>query len=130
VEAVGRGEIPVGLVNHYYNYRFLAEDPGLPTRNHIFGGDDVGSIVIPSTVCVLASSDKRQEATRFVEYLLSTDAQTYFRDETLEYPLAGVAPAAGLPPLEHDRRRIDIGKLGAELEGTLQLIRDSGLEGA
>ena len=24
----------MGLVNHYYNYRFLEEDPGLPTRNH------------------------------------------------------------------------------------------------
>jgi iron(III) transport system substrate-binding protein len=130
VAAVGRGEIPVGLVNHYYNYRFLAEDPGQPTRNHIFGGENVGSIVIPSTVSVLAAGDKREEATRFVEYLLTKDAQTYFRDQTFEYPLVGVAPSPGLPPLERDRRGIDIGKLGAELEGTLQLIRESGLEGA
>ena len=42
VEAVGRGEIPMGLVNHYYNYRFLAEDPGLPSRNHRFADGDIG----------------------------------------------------------------------------------------
>ena len=30
VAAVGRGEVEVGLVNHYYNYRALAENPGRP----------------------------------------------------------------------------------------------------
>ncbi len=48
VEAVGRGEIPFGLVNHYYNHRFLAEDPGLPSRNHEFAAGDIGALVIPS----------------------------------------------------------------------------------
>ena len=30
VAAVGRGEIEVGLVNHYYVYQALAEDPSSP----------------------------------------------------------------------------------------------------
>ena len=30
VEAVGRGEVEMGLVNHYYNYRFQQESPGHP----------------------------------------------------------------------------------------------------
>ena len=37
---------------------------------------------------------------RFVDYLLGTEAQTYFAEETYEYPLvAGVATAPGLPAL-------------------------------
>lgn len=39
VDAVSRGEVPMGLVNHYYNYRFLTEDPSLPSRNHVFQGE-------------------------------------------------------------------------------------------
>ena len=62
VEAVGRGEIPFGLVNHYYNHRFLAEDPSLPSRNHEFAAGDIGALVIPSTASVLAASDKPEEA--------------------------------------------------------------------
>ena len=54
VEAVGRGEIPFGLVNHYYNHRFLAEDPGLPSRNHQFDDGDIGGLVIPASASVLA----------------------------------------------------------------------------
>ena len=100
VEAVGRGEIPFGLVNHYYNHRFLEEDPGLPSRNHQFEAGDIGGLVIPSSVSVLASSAKQEDARRFIAFLLERDAQEYFAEETFEYPLAdGVAAAEGVPPL-------------------------------
>ena len=36
VEAVGRGEVPMGLVNHYYAFRAKAENPDLPVENHYF----------------------------------------------------------------------------------------------
>jgi iron(III) transport system substrate-binding protein len=71
VEAVGRGEIPMGLVNHYYNERFLEEDPGLPSRNHMFPGDDLGSMPLVTTASMLAGTDREEDAQRFVEYLLS-----------------------------------------------------------
>lgn len=130
VEAVSRGEVPMGLVNHYYNYRFLAEDPSLPSRNHVFPDGDIGSLVIPSTASVLASSDRQDEAARFIEYLLSEDAQRYYSDETFEYPLAeGIDPPADLPPLQADQvEGFDIDRLGGELEHTLELIQASGLE--
>ncbi|MGE0027368.1 MAG: iron ABC transporter substrate-binding protein [Thermoleophilia bacterium] len=100
VEAVGRGEIPFGLVNHYYNHRFLEEDPGLPSRNHQFDAGDIGGLVIPSSASVLASSGKQEAARRFIAFLLEKDAQEYFAEETFEYPLAdGVTAAAGVPPL-------------------------------
>jgi iron(III) transport system substrate-binding protein len=129
VEAAGRGEIDMGLVNHYYNYRFLAEDPGLPTRNHEFAAGDIGALVLPSSASVLAASDQPDEAQRFVAFLLSEEAQRYFADETYEYPLArDVPPAQGVPPLSSLRPPDeDPGRLG-DIAGTAKLIADSGLE--
>jgi iron(III) transport system substrate-binding protein len=131
VEAVARGEVPMGLVNHYYNERFLEEDPDLPSRNHVFGGGDLGALVIPSTVSIVEGTDQREAAEEFVAYLLSEDAQRYFADETKEYPLAaGVEPAAETPPLDTaNLPSYDVDALGGELEGTLELIRESGLGG-
>ena len=100
VEAVGRGEIPFGLVNHYYNHRFLEEDPGLPSRNHQFDDGDIGGLVIPSSASVLASSGRQEDAQRFIAFLLEKGSQEYFAEETYEYPLADGVPAAeGVPPL-------------------------------
>jgi iron(III) transport system substrate-binding protein len=129
VEAVGRGEIPVGLVNHYYNHRFLAEDPGLPSRNHQFDDGDIGNLVIPSSVSVLASSSHKEDAERFVAFLLTEESQRYFAEETFEYPLvAGVEPADGVPPLSSlsppaGERADELG----DIERTGRLIAESGL---
>jgi iron(III) transport system substrate-binding protein len=130
VEAVGRGEVPMGLVNHYYNYRFLEEDPDLPSRNHVFGGRDIGALLIDSTVSITAASD-HPDAQRLVEFLLSEEAQRFFADETKEYPLAaGVDPADDVPPLDLSTvPAVDVNDLGDGLTGTLELIRDSGLDG-
>ena len=129
VEAVGRGEIDMGLVNHYYNYRFLEEDPSLPSRNHQFEDGDIGGLVIPSSASVLAASDKKEEAEAFIQFLLSEQAQEYFAAETFEYPLArDVPPAEGVPPLESLRPPDeDPARLG-DIEGTARLIQESGLE--
>jgi iron(III) transport system substrate-binding protein len=131
VEAVGRGEVPMGLVNHYYNFQFHAENPNLPTRNHVFPAGDLGSMAIPSAVAVLSGSSKQEEAGKLVEFLLGVEAQEYFSKETFEYPLAdGVRPQPGLPALDLAAQpKIDIDELGEELGSTLELIRASGLEG-
>lgn len=129
VEAVGRGEVDMGLVNHYYNYRFLAEDPSLPSRNHQFADGDIGNLVIPSSVSVLASSDQQEDAQAFVDFLLTEESQAYFAEETYEYPLVeGVPTAEGVPPLSSLRppagERAD--ELG-DIEETGRMIAASGL---
>jgi iron(III) transport system substrate-binding protein len=131
VEAVSRGEIPMGLVNHYYNHRFQKENPATPSRNHYFHGGDVGALVIPSTASVLARSDKSDEAARFVEFLLSPEAQRYFSDQTFEYPLVpGIPAAEGLPPLGSvESPSYDVDDLCGGLERTVELIRSSGFNG-
>ena len=129
VAAVGRGEVPMGLVNHYYNYRALDEDPNQPSRNYVFPGNDIGALLIASTVSVIDTTDHADEAARFVEFLLAGDAQEYFSEETFEYPLAsGVEPAEDLEPLDTvDAPDVDIGALGADLRSTAEMISESGL---
>ncbi|MDQ3953709.1 MAG: iron ABC transporter substrate-binding protein [Actinomycetota bacterium] len=128
VAAVGRGEIPMGLVNHYYNHRALEEDPSLPSRNYVFRGGDLGSLLIDSTVGVIATTDQRESAERFVEFLLGEQAQEFFARETFEYPLAsGAAAPEELPPLEDaSGPAVDLTTLG-DLEATARMIADSGL---
>jgi len=129
VEAVGRGEVPMGLVNHYYNYRALAEDDSAPSANHSFAGGDIGNLLIDTAVGILAASDRTEDANALVAFLLSPPAQDFFSQETFEYPLAaGGEPDDVLPSLvELDPFRIDLDQLGAELERTRELIDESGL---
>lgn len=130
VEAVGRGEVDMGLVNHYYNHRFLAEDPSLPSRNHRFPDGDIGALVITSSAGIVAGTDQPEWATQFVEYLLEDAAQTYFRTQTFEYPLAkGREADPDLPSLaDQQLPQVDIDQLGEDLASTVEMIQDSGLQ--
>jgi iron(III) transport system substrate-binding protein len=129
VEAVGRGEVPMGLVNHYYAFVARAEDPDLPVENHFFAPGDYGSTLLVTAASILEGSDKGEEARRLVEFLLSEEAQRYFSEETYEYPLVeGVEPQADLVPLaEIEPTRVDLGELGEGLDATTDLIDASGL---
>jgi len=129
VEAVGRGEVPMGLVNHYYNFRALEEDPSTPSANHSFVAGDIGNLLIDTAAGVLATSDQTGDADRLVAFLLSREAQEFFSQETFEYPLAAEVPAADeLPPLDELQPvRIDLDQLGSGLERTREMIEQSGL---
>ena len=131
VAAVGRGEIDAGLVNHYYNYRFLDENPDHPGANHELAVDDIGSLLIVTAASLVEGSDNRENALELIRWLLGEEAQRYFSEQTFEYPLAaGVEPADVLPPVEFSNvESIDFDTLGGDLESTRQLIRDAGLEG-
>lgn len=131
LEAIGRGEVEVGLINHYYRYQALAEDPNLPVLNYDFPPDDIGSLVIVTGATALKSTDQPEQAAELVRFLLSPEAQTYFTDETFEYPLAtGSTPNAALPPVDLSAAPgIDFDQLGGDLETTRSMIRDAGLEG-
>jgi iron(III) transport system substrate-binding protein len=129
VEATNNGQIGAGLVNHYYLLRALAEDPSVPGANHFFGVASAGSIVMPAGVGVLASSGEQDSALRFVEFLLSADSQTYFANETFEYPLIDGVPAADvLPPLDSlVTPDLDLSLLATTLDLATDLVADAGL---
>ena len=129
VDAVARGEVDVGFVNHYYLERFLQEEgPGFGARNHFLGGGDPGALVLVAGAGILNTSDNTRAAERFVEYLLSESSQSYFASETREYPLVeGVEPQGDMPPLESlDPPDIDLSNL-SDIQGTLSLMREAGV---
>lgn len=131
VQAVAAGEVPMGLVNHYYNFRQLAESPDSPTANHFFAAGDIGNLNIVTGVAVVETTDTAELSNRFVEFMLDEEAQTFFSEETFEYPLvAGVEPGTELPAIEDlGIASFDVDTLGGGLERTQELIGDSGLEG-
>ncbi len=130
VDAVIRGEVDMGLVNHYYLLRFLAEDPTSAGVNHHFDPSDIGSLLIVTTGAVLDTSDQPSHAQAFLEFMLTRQAQEFYAAETREYPLAaGVAPPRELAPLDitDASATIDYDVLGGGLVRTQELIRQSGI---
>jgi iron(III) transport system substrate-binding protein len=128
VDAVGRGEVEVGFVNHYYLLRFLAEHgENFAARNYYPRGD-AGGMMNVAGVGILESSKAKPVALKFIDYLLSESAQSYFSDETGEYPLIdGVASNPANPQLaDLDILDIDLGNLD-DLRGTLDLMREVGV---
>jgi iron(III) transport system substrate-binding protein len=127
VEAVGRGEVEVGFVNHYYLFLAKEEDPELAVANHYLGAGDPGALVSVAGVGILEESDAAQ---RFVEYLLSDEGQRFYAEEAeeAEYPLvAGVEPKEGLPALDElHGPEIELDELGPELARTLELLNEVG----
>ncbi len=129
VEAVGRGEVEAGLVNHYYLFRFLAEDPNFPAANYYFPTGDLGAMINVAGACIIDTSDNETEAIALLNFLLSPEAQQYFANETNEYPLAGgdgVTLNPAIQPLDEiDTPSLDLSSLD-DLQGTLLLLQESG----
>ena len=128
LDAVGNSEIALGLVNHYYLYEKLAENPDLTAQNHYFLNGDIGGMINVAGVGIVANSGQEAAAEIAVRFLLGEHAQHYFAEETAEYPLAsGVAPAAELPPLdEYETPDVNLNDLD-DLEGTVALLTELGL---
>jgi len=131
VAAVGTGEVDAGLVNHYYLYRFLAEEgDDFPARNHFVDNGGPDALVMVAGAGQLASARHPEEAERFLRFLVSEEAQAYFVDETREYPVRvglNVALSPGLPPLQTlAAPDIDLADL-ADLKGTAALLRQAGV---
>ena len=130
VEAVAAGEIDLGLVNHYYLALVKEEQPDAAIANHLFEAGDAGNLVSVAGAGVLASTDQSDDAERFVEFLLSDDAQRFYVEEAeeAEYPLVdGIEPSPGLTPLDEiDGPDAELTAFGAELETTVEMLRDTG----
>lgn len=128
-DAIAVGEIDVGLINHYYVAQAVAaEGPDYPVAVY-FPPDDLGSLMLLTTVGVLKSSDRKPEAFEFVRSLLSPRSQQFLTGSSKEYPLAaGAEPDASLsvPLADIPSPGGDLVDLG-ELQATIELMRESGV---
>ena len=130
IEAVADGEVDLGLVNHYYLYSEFEERPELPVANFYPGQKSgAGTFVNVAGIGILEGTEQAEDARKLVDYLLGEEAQTYFSEETTEYPLRDGVPASEeLPPLESIKSiQVPLSNLGKDLEASVDLIREVGL---
>ncbi len=108
LEAVNSGESEVGIVYHYYWERDREEggDVHGNSAQYYFTDQDPGAFVSVSGAGILESSDMKDEAEEFMEFLLGEEGQQIIADSyALEYPLnpevileQGVKPFSELEP--------------------------------
>lgn len=131
VEAVAKGQVALGVVNHYYVYRHLATQPEAPIAvlmpDQHEGG--MGAIINVAGIGIVAHTKHADLATRLVEYLVSEEGQKLFADLNKEYPLhPRVAADPALPPYNSTRvAPVALTRLGELREPAMVLIEQAGL---
>lgn len=129
VEAIDKGEISIGLVNHYYTWE-VSQGLGraINVKNGYFAPGDVGNLINVSGAGVLASSKKQKAAEDLINYLTSAPTQQKFVTDTHEYSLfAGANPPVDVPALDKfGAPAIDLGKL-KNVKATQDLLVEVGL---
>lgn len=128
LEAVNAGAVDLGLINHYYWAR-SEQDPTTLRAQLKFGDPgSISALVNVTGAGILTGAADSAEAAEFVEFLVSEDAQTYFLEETFEYPLVGDLPGPeGVPARDElGGPDIDLSDLSS-LEETVAMITAAGL---
>ena len=127
VRTVAAGGCDVGITNHYYVARELAEDPDLPVGVFFPDQGDTGTHVNISGAGVTKDADDVAGATRFLEFL-ATEGQSLFVDGNFEYPVnRSVQPTEVLDGFGEFRRDdLNVGELGRYNADAVQLLTDAG----
>lgn len=129
VEAIDKGEIDLGLVNHYYTWEVsqaLGRD--IEVENGFFAPGDIGNLVNVSGIGILGTSEKQQAAQGLIDYLTSGAAQSLFVEQTHEYSLIpGAKAPASLPELKSiGSPKVDLASL-EKVQATQDLLTKVGL---
>ena len=127
VEAVHRGEIQIGWVNHYYLHRL--EKDGYKALNHRLEPGDAGNVLMVAGAAIRSGSPQIAESLRLLDWLVSESAQTAFAQDNFEYPTRpGVPTHEHVPPLDSDLlAQVDQSAL-ADLGPTRTLLQELGLQ--
>ncbi len=131
VEAVAKGQVALGIVNHYYVYRHLATQPAAPIAvlmpDQQEGG--MGAIMNVAGIGVLKHTPRVEQAKLLVEFLVSQAGQKIFADLDKEYPLH---PEVQADPALVERKSfraamVPLAKLAELRAPTLRLIEQVGM---
>jgi iron(III) transport system substrate-binding protein len=98
-QGVGKGEFAIGLTNSPNYHLALAAGYPVGVVYPDQGSADIGTQVNPIAVALVKGSTRAPLATRFVEYLLSADAQSVLTRQDFEIPLSGGADPGPVKPL-------------------------------
>lgn len=124
VMGVSRGEVDIGLANHYYTLRLKSGQPEAPV-SLAFTRDDAGTLLNASGAMALT---ERPIAVNFIRYLLTREVQEFLAQEAYEIPMVnGVALPKGLPDDDQVQPpSLELTRL-ADIRPTLDLMRDAGV---
>lgn len=128
--AVNAGEVPAGVIYHYYWFGDQA-NTGENSGNvamHYFRNEDPGAFLSLSGGGVLASSQNPDAAQAFLDFITGEEGQMILQTgDSFEYAIAsGVAPNPQLEPLDALQAPfIDPSTLDAAL--TVQLMTEAGI---
>ena len=128
VAAAAAGELDIGMINHYYTLRVLAENGDEPIKNVYLDGG-CGAMVMPAGAGILSSSQNKPAAMAFIEFLHSKAAQETFTNTVYEFPLvAGIEPNALLPDINslNSPSNLNWSALALWQEKAVELIAQAG----
>lgn len=131
VDAVAKGQVAMGIVNHYYVYRHLAIQPtaplGVVMPDQQEGG--MGAIMNVAGIGILKHTPRVENAKLLVGFLVAQAGQKMFADLDKEYPLH---PEVKADPALVERKSfraalVPLAKLAELREPTLLLIEQVGM---
>ncbi|WEV78083.1 extracellular solute-binding protein [Janibacter cremeus] len=130
MNAVNAGEVPMGVIYHYYWYRDQAEtqEGSGNTKLHYFRNGDPGAFVSLSAAGVLKNAEHPKKAQEFLAYILSDEGQKVLETSgSKEYSVAkGATSDPDLPTLESlEAPAID--PVDLDSEKVTQMMTDAGI---
>jgi len=129
LETIAAGGCDVGITNHYYLARLVAEDPDFGVLPFWANQDDRGVHVNISGAGVTLNADNPDLATDLIEWL-ATDGQEAFVYGNYEYP---VNPAIEPPPLVREwgtfkEDTLDAAEFAALNADAIRLMNEAGYD--
>ncbi len=131
VDAVAKGQVALGIVNHYYVYRHLAAQPTAPLAVFMPDQHDggMGAIMNVTGIGITKASKHVDSAKLLIEFLVAQAGQRLFADLDKEYP---IHPDVKADPALIERKsfraaQVPLTKLAELREPTLTLIEQVGL---
>jgi iron(III) transport system substrate-binding protein len=127
LEAIAAGRCDVGLTNHYYLGRILADDPSFPVAPAWPDQDGAGAHTNLSGVGLVKGSEHEALAIAMMEHLTSPEAQK------LIVANSELAVNPDVPPAEHiadyanvKKDPIDVAEAGRHLPDAVKLMQEVG----
>ena len=107
--AVTRGEVQLGLTNHYYYVPKKREGAPLALIYPDQAANEMGTLVTPLTVSIVKGARNPKAARAFVDFLLSPEGVQPMTTQEQEFPLTpgtplGDAAVPGVRPINEIRR--------------------------
>jgi len=127
LDAIAAGRCDVGLTNHYYLGRKLAEDPNFPVAPAWPDQDGAGAHTNLSGVGLVKGSEHRAAAVRLMEFLTAREAQEAIVENSEFAANPAVAPAEHIRDwAEVKLDPIDVERAGPALGQAVALMQQVG----